>query len=129
MSPLIETTEPAIDGPAHPLPPVGGTSLKNPPVPIPTTQIVIEAGRGAAQYWRDLWRYRELLYFLAWRDIVVHYKQTLIGVAWALLRPLATVLVFVLVFSKLAGLPSDGVPYPLLVLAAMLPWQLFANSL
>lgn len=94
-----------------------------------TTRIVLEAGRGASQYWRDLWRYRELLYFLAMRDIVVHYKQTVIGVAWALLRPLATVLVFVLVFSKLAGLPSDGVPYPLLVLAAMLPWQLFANSL
>jgi lipopolysaccharide transport system permease protein len=95
----------------------------------PAVRIVIEAGRGAAQYWRDLWRYRELLYFLAWRDIIVHYKQTLIGVAWALLRPLATVAAFVLVFSKLAGLPSDGVPYPLLVLAGMLPWQLFANAL
>jgi lipopolysaccharide transport system permease protein len=93
------------------------------------SRIIIEAGRGAAQYWRDLWRYRELLYFLAWRDVIVHYKQTVIGVAWALLRPLATVAAFVLVFSKLAGLPSDGVPYALLVLAAMLPWQLFASAL
>jgi lipopolysaccharide transport system permease protein len=98
-------------------------------VPPKAPRIVIEAGRTAAQYWLDLWRYRELLYFLAWRDIIVHYKQTLIGVAWALVRPLATALVFVLVFSNLAGLPSDGVPYPLLVMAAMLPWQLFANAL
>ncbi len=103
---------------------------EEPPPPAPATQIVIEAGRGAAQYWRDLWRYRELLVFLAWRDVVVHYKQTVIGVAWALLQPLATVMVFVLVFSKLAGLPSErSAPYPLLVLAGMLPWQLFANSL
>src|ERR1700677_3262949 len=92
-------------------------------------RIVIEAGRSAAQYWRDLWRYRELLYFLAWRDIIVHYKQTLIGVAWALIKPLATMVVFVIVFSLLAGLKSGDIPYPLVVLAAMLPWQLFANGL
>jgi lipopolysaccharide transport system permease protein len=97
-------------------------------LPAKPARIVIEAGRSAAQYWRDLWRYRELLYFLAWRDIIVHYKQTVIGVAWALLRPLATMLVFVIVFSMLAGLSSGDIPYPLLVLAAMLPWQLFANA-
>jgi len=100
-----------------------------------STRVVIEAGRASAQYWRDLWRYRELLFFLAWRDIAVHYKQTVIGVAWALLRPLATVVVFVFVFSKLAGMESDKnaqgcmIPYNLLVLAAMLPWQMFANAL
>jgi lipopolysaccharide transport system permease protein len=92
-------------------------------------RIVIEAGRGSAQYWRDLWRYRELLYFLAWRDIIVHYKQTVIGVAWTLLRPLATVAAFVLVFGKLAKLDTGEVPYPLLVLAGMLGWQLFATAL
>src|SRR5271166_2011664 len=95
------------------------------------TRIVIEAGRTAAQYWRDLWRYRELLYFLAWRDIAIHYKQTVMGAAWALVRPLSTVLVFVLVFNKVAHLqsPVEGLPYFLFVLAAMLPWQLFASSL
>jgi lipopolysaccharide transport system permease protein len=94
-----------------------------------TSQIVIEPGRSSRQYWRDLWRYRELLYFLAWRDVAVHYKQTLIGVAWAVLRPLATMAVFVIVFNKVAKLPSDGVPYSLLVLAGMLPWQFFAATL
>jgi lipopolysaccharide transport system permease protein len=77
----------------------------------------------------DLWRYRELFYFLAWRDILVRYKQTVIGVAWALLRPLLTMVVFTLVFGKLAKLPSEGVPYPILVFAAMLPWQFFSNAL
>jgi lipopolysaccharide transport system permease protein len=90
--------------------------------------LVIEAGRTERHYWRDLWRYRELLYFLAWRDILVRYKQTAIGVAWAVLRPLLTMLILVVVFGKIAGLPSDGVPYPLLVFAAMLPWQFFANA-
>ena len=91
--------------------------------------IIIEPGRAGRQYRRDLWRYRELLFFLAWRDVAVRYKQTVIGVAWALIPPLATMLVFVLVFSKVAHLPSEGVPYPLLVLAGMLPWQLFASAL
>ncbi len=93
-----------------------------------TTTLIIELGRAGRQYWRDLWRYRELLLFLAWRDVAVRYKQTLIGVAWALIPPLATMLVFVLIFSKVAHLPSEGVPYPLLVLAGMLPWQLFASA-
>jgi lipopolysaccharide transport system permease protein len=90
--------------------------------------LIIEAGRTERHYWRDLWRYRELFYFLAWRDILVRYKQTVIGLAWALIRPLLTMIVFVFVFGKLAKLPSDGVPYPILVFAALLPWQFFANA-
>ena len=82
----------------------------------------------AKNYWRDLWRYRELLYFLAWRDIVVRYKQTAIGVAWALIRPALTMLVFV-VFRRLAGLEPGGLPEPILVFAAVLPWQFFSTAL
>ena len=92
-------------------------------------KLVIEAGRAERQYWKDLWRYRELFYFLAWRDILVRYKQTAIGIAWALIRPFLTMIVFTVVFGTLAKLPSEGVPYPILVFAAMLPWQFFANSL
>lgn len=88
----------------------------------------IEAGQSEHHYWKDLWRYRELFYFLAWRDILVRYKQTMLGVAWALIRPLLTMVVFTIVFSKLAKLPSGNIPYPLLVLAAMLPWQFFASA-
>lgn len=101
------------------------------PVPsIDDDELLIEAGRTARQYWHDLWRYRELLYFLAWRDILVRYKQTAIGVAWALIRPVATMLVFTVIFGKLAKFPTEaGAPYPILVLAAMLPWQFFANAL
>jgi len=90
---------------------------------------VIEAGRAESQYWKDLWAYRELFYFLAWRDILVRYKQTVFGVAWALLRPFITMIVFTVVFGRLAKLPSEGVPYPILVFAAMLPWQFFASAL
>ncbi|BAN36210.1 ABC-type polysaccharide/polyol phosphate export systems, permease component [Sulfuricella denitrificans skB26] len=90
--------------------------------------LVIEAGCTERHYWRDLWRYRELFFFLAWRDILVRYKQTVIGIVWALGRPLITMLVFTLVFSKLAKLPSDGAPYPILVFAALLPWQFFAAA-
>jgi len=91
-------------------------------------EIIIEAGRAERQYWRDLWSYRELFFFLAWRDILVRYKQTVIGVLWAVLRPLLTMAVLTIVFGKWAKMPSGGVPYPILVFAAMLPWQLFANS-
>lgn len=92
--------------------------------------LIIEAGRSERHYWRDLWRYRELFYFLAWRDLLVRYKQTVIGIAWALLRPLLTMLVFTIVFGKLAKLPSEGgAPYPILVFAALLPWQFFSNAL
>ncbi len=92
-------------------------------------ELIIEAGRTEKQYWKDIWRYRELFYFLAWRDILVRYKQTAIGVAWALIRPFLTMVVFSVVFGSLAKLPSEGVPYPILVFSAMLPWQFFANSL
>lgn len=92
-------------------------------------ELIIEAGRTERQYWQDLWRYRELFYFLAWRDILVRYKQTAIGIAWALIRPFITMVVFTVVFGNLAKLPSEGVPYPILVFSAMLPWQFFANAL
>ena len=92
--------------------------------------LIIEAGRSERQYWKDLWRYRELFYFLAWRDILVRYKQTAIGVTWALIRPLLTMIVFTVVFGNIAKLPSEGnAPYPILVFSAMLPWQFFANAL
>lgn len=89
---------------------------------------VIEAGRAERHYWQDIWRYRELLYFLSWRDVAVRYKQTTIGIAWAVIRPVATVVIFVIVFSRIAKLPSEGTPYPLLVLVGMLAWQLFATG-
>ena len=94
-----------------------------------TEELVIESGRGVRHYWRDLWAYRELFYFLSWRDISVRYKQTLLGVGWSILRPVLTMIVFTVIFGKLAALPSDGVPYPILVYSAMLSWQFFANSL
>lgn len=97
-------------------------------MPMNQPVLVIEAGRAERHYWRDLWHYRELFFFLAWRDIIVRYKQTVIGVLWALGRPLMTMLVFTLVFSKLAKLPSEGVPYPILVFAALLPWQFFSSA-
>ena len=90
-------------------------------------ELVIEAGRGEGQYWRDLWRYRELFYFLVWRDILVRYKQTLVGASWALIRPVLTMTVLSIVFGTLAKMPSGGVPYPLLVFCGMLPWQ-FAST-
>lgn len=93
-------------------------------------ELIIEAGCSERHYWRDLWRYRELFCFLVWRDILVRYKQTVIGVAWAALRPFLTMVVFTVVFGRLAGLPSDGqTPYPVMVFAALLPWQFFAGAL
>ena len=92
-------------------------------------ELIIEAGRSEIHYWRDLWRYRDLFYFLAWRDLLVRYKQTVFGVLWAVLRPFLTMVIFVLIFSRVAGLPSDGVPYAILVLGGMLPWQFFATAL
>ena len=93
------------------------------------TELIIEAGRSERNYWRDIWRYRELFYFLAWRDILVRYKQTAIGIIWALIRPFLTMVVFTVIFGKIAKLPAGNAPYPILVFAAMLPWQFFANSL
>ena len=92
-------------------------------------ELIIEAGRTEGQYWKDLWRYRELFYFLAWRDILVRYKQTVIGILWALIRPFLTMVVFTVVFGHLAKLPSGNAPYPILVFAALLPWQFFSNAL
>jgi lipopolysaccharide transport system permease protein len=91
-------------------------------------QIIIEAGQARSQYWRDLWRYRELFYFLAWRDILVRYKQTVVGLAWSLIRPILTMLVLTIVFNKFGKLPSGGVPYPILVFCGMLPWQFFSAA-
>jgi lipopolysaccharide transport system permease protein len=92
-------------------------------------ELLIEPGRTEKSYWGDLWRYRELFYMLAWRDICVRYKQTAIGVIWAVLRPFLAMVIFTVVFGRIAKLPSNGIPYPILVFAAMLPWQFFANSL
>jgi len=93
-------------------------------------ELIIEPGRTEKNYWADLWRYRELFFILAWRDISVRYKQTIIGVLWAIIRPLLTMVVFTVIFSRIAKLPSDGnAPYALMVFAAMLPWSLFSNAL
>jgi lipopolysaccharide transport system permease protein len=91
-------------------------------------KLIIEAGRADKNYWRDVWQYRELMYFLAWRDIAVRYKQTIIGVAWALIQPALTMLVFV-GFRRLVGFPPGNVPEPILVLSAVLPWQFFSTAL
>jgi lipopolysaccharide transport system permease protein len=92
-------------------------------------ELVIEAGRTERQYWRDLWRYRELFYFLAWRDLLVRYKQTMVGALWALIRPLLTMVILTVVFGKLAKLPAGNAPYPILVFCGLLPWQFFAAAL
>jgi len=93
-------------------------------------ELLIEPGRTERNYWHDPWRYRELFYILAWRDVAVRYKQTVIGIAWAVIRPFVTMVVFTIVFNKVAKLEAPGsVPYPLLVFAAMLPWQFFATAL
>jgi len=93
------------------------------------SRLVIEAGKTERHYWADLWKYRELCFFLSWRDTLVRYKQTVMGILWAIVRPVLTTVVFVVVFNRLAKMPSEGVPYPLLVLSAMLPWQFFASAL
>jgi len=95
---------------------------------MPQYDIVIEPKKSSGTFLKELWAYRELFYFLAWRDILVRYKQTIIGIAWALIRPLLTMIVFTIVFGKIAKLPSGGAPYPIMVFAAMLPWQFFATS-
>lgn len=95
-----------------------------------TEELVIEAGRAERQYWHDLWLYRELFHILAWRDLAVRYKQTVIGVAWALIRPVLMMIIFTVVFGRIAKLPSEGTaPYAIMVFAAMLPWQFFSAAL
>jgi len=91
--------------------------------------LVIEPSKSVKDYWNDLWRFRELFIFLAWRDILVRYKQTVIGLSWSIIRPFLTMVVMTIIFGKLAKMPTDGnVPYPILVYAAMLPWQFFSTS-
>ena len=96
----------------------------------PAHEVVLEAGRADRHYWADLWRYRELFQVLAWRDVTIRYKQTIIGVAWAVIRPLLATIIFSLLMGRVAKLPSDGgAPYPLMVFAGMLPWTFFATAL
>ncbi|MEW5819690.1 MAG: ABC transporter permease [Cyanobacteriota bacterium] len=90
---------------------------------------IIEAGKEEKNYWQDLFVYRELFYFLAWRDVLVRYKQTIIGIIWCIIKPLLLMIVFTIIFGKLAKFPSDGVPYAILVYTALLPWQFYATSL
>tara|TARA_B100000787_G_C16195393_1_gene300403 strand:+ start:2065 stop:2898 length:834 start_codon:yes stop_codon:yes gene_type:complete len=91
---------------------------------------IIDSKNTKQQYWNDLWSYRGLFYFLSWKDVLVRYKQTVIGVAWSVIRPFLTMIIFVLIFSKIAKLPSDGnAPYAIMVFAALLPWQFFSNAL
>ncbi|MEP7236275.1 MAG: ABC transporter permease [Ferruginibacter sp.] len=93
-------------------------------------KIIIEPGRTEKNYWKDLWHYRELFYILAWRDVKVRYKQTVIGLLWSVIRPLLTMIVFTFIFSKIANLPTEGAtPYAIMVYAAMLPWQFFSTAL
>jgi lipopolysaccharide transport system permease protein len=99
------------------------------PSSTPPQELVIEPGRAERHYWRDLWRYRELLGFLAWRDVKVRYKQAVLGAAWALIQPIVTTVVFTVIFGQLAKMPDGGIPYPLLVLSGLLPWQLFSAAL
>lgn len=91
-------------------------------------ELILEAGRGDAHYWRDLWRYRELAGFLAWRDVKVRYKQAVLGIAWAVIQPAVQTVLLTFVFGKLAKMPDGGVPYPLIVLCGLLPWQLFTSA-
>ena len=93
------------------------------------SELVIEAGRTEGQYWRDLWRYRELFFFFAWRDMLVRYKQTVVGISWSVIRPILTMAILSVVFGKFGKMPSGGVPYPLLVFCGMLPWLFFSTAL
>jgi lipopolysaccharide transport system permease protein len=93
-------------------------------------EIILEAGRASHHYWRDLWRYRELAGFLAWRDVKVRYKQAALGFSWAVVQPAINTLLLTFVFGNLAGMPAgDGIPYPLIVLCGLMPWQLFSSAL
>ncbi len=113
------------------LEPMFADAPRSEPAPAPQEHvIVLEPGRAELNYWRDLWRFRELLAILAWRDVSVRYKQTVIGVVWALMRPFLTMVVFTIVFGRLAKLPSDGsAPYPILVFTGLLPWFLISSIL
>lgn len=102
--------------------------MRNPA--LTENELIIEPGRAIKNYWRDLWRYRELFYILSWRDVTVRYKQTVAGAAWAVVQPFITMIIMTVIFGTVAGLPSEGnAPYPIMVFAAILPWQFFANAL
>src|SRR6476469_5898983 len=108
----------------------GPISLEEPQIATINDVTIIEAGRQDRHYWRDLWRYRELFQVLVWRDLSVRYKQTAIGVFWALIRPLLTMVILTIIFGRIANLPSDGAaPYALMVLCGMLPWTFFSTGL
>jgi lipopolysaccharide transport system permease protein len=107
---------------------MSATNLQIDKTSVPTLSID-PVGHWISIDFRELWHYRELLYFLIWRDVKVRYKQTVLGAAWAILQPLSLMLVFSLFFGRLAKMPSEGIPYPLFTFCALLPWQLFANSL
>ncbi len=93
-----------------------------------TFDVIIDPDKKSSTYWKDLWQFRGLFYYLSWRDVLVRYKQTVIGIAWSLIRPLLTMIVFTVIFGKVAKMDSQGIPYLLLVSAGMLPWQFFANA-
>jgi lipopolysaccharide transport system permease protein len=98
-------------------------------ISLEVEELTIEAGRTERQYWRDLWRYRELFYFLAWRDLLVRYKQTVVGVLWALIKPILTIVVLTVAFGKFAKISSEGVPFPLMVCCGTLPWLFFTSAI
>jgi homopolymeric O-antigen transport system permease protein len=119
--------------PASFIDPASGSSSV--PVPIDNSGVVADSfilieseGNGSALNLREIWAYRELLFFLTWRDIKIRYKQTLLGAAWAIIQPLFAMLLFTLLFGKLGKIPSDNIPYPLFAYAGLLPWTFFANA-
>src|SRR5581483_9635684 len=121
---------PAIAGPRRGLAPLSVAGLGNIDISPAPREVVLEAGHADRHYWTDLWRYHELFQVLAWRDVTIRYKQTAIGVAWAVIRPLLATLIFSVLMGRVAKLPSDGgAPYPLMVFAGMLPWTFFAQAL
>lgn len=126
MTPLTDTLDPIASHSADEAPETPSSSQVAPD----EFDLWIEAGHTEKHYWKDLWRYRELFYILAWRDVAVRYKQTVAGAAWALVQPLVSMLVMTVIFGRIAGLPSEGnAPYAIMVFAAMLPWQFFSNAL
>ena len=92
-------------------------------------KVIVKAGQADGQYWTDIWHFRELLYFLAWRDVIVRYKQAAFGVAWALIRPVLMLLIFTMLFSRVAKIPTHGLPYAIVAFAGIWPWQFFASAM
>src|SRR5215813_13365560 len=121
----VETLEPSVHLPSAAIPEASQTPRSLPESPVVSIR---PSRKWVALNLRDLWAYRELLYFLMWRDVKVRYKQTLLGAAWAVIQPLFAMLIFTLFFGRLAGIPSDGIPYPLFAYAGLLPWMFFSNA-